>query len=85
MNSIFLDLHKICLKNFLIGLIIDSYHIHYECLSGVSSASAESLILSSDNATSLRLLLYQKIGIAGTGVLESAPTLAAAAEENRCE
>ena len=71
-------------KKLLIGLRIDSYHIH-ACVSGVSSASAESLILSSDNATSLRLLLYQKIGIAGTGVLESAPTLAAAAEENRCE
>ena len=43
-------------------------------------------MISSSEATSfLRLLLYQKMGIAGTDDFESAPTLAAAAEENRCE
>ena len=40
------------------------------------------MILSSDDFEGLRLLLYQK---SGTGVFVSAPTLAAAAEENRCE
>ena len=47
-----------------------------------------SIILSSDDEEEIRffsLLLYQKMGIAGTDDFESAPTLAAAAEENKCE
>ena len=44
----------------------------------------ERLILSSD-VVFWRLSLYQKIGIAGTGVFVSAPTPAAAADERRCE
>ena len=50
------------------------------------SPLSEPLVISSSEETSvLRLLLYQKMGIAGTEDFESAPTLAAAAEENRCE
>ena len=50
------------------------------------SPLSEPLVISSFEETSvLRLLLYQKMGIAGTEDFESAPTLAAAAEENRCE
>ena len=50
------------------------------------SPLSEPLVISSSEGTSvLRLLLYQKMGIAGTEDFESAPTLAAAAEENRCE
>ena len=43
------------------------------------------MISSSVETSFLRSLLNQKIGIAGTEDFESAPTLAAAAEENRCE
>ena len=50
---------------------------------------SERLLSSHDDdeevARFLILLLYQKMGIAGTDDFESAPTLAAAAEEKRCE
>ena len=51
----------------------------------MSPLSELSIISSSEETSFLRLLLYQKMGIAGTDDFESAPTLAAAAEENRCE
>ena len=50
--------------------------------------SVFSIVLSSNDEEEIRffsLLLYQKMGIAGTDDFESAPTLAAAAEENKCE
>ena len=54
----------------------------YVDLWGIETATFKALILSTDDFECSRLLSYQK---SGTGVFVSAPTLAAAAEENRCE
>ena len=75
-----IEIHKIFQKSW-----IDYEFIYYLYSNFCGWVLPEILILSSDDITFWRLSLYQKIGIAATGVFVSAPTPAAAAEENRCE
>ena len=75
-----IKIHKILLKVTNSGF----NHLLLDLLDIVAALS-KLLIFSSDDFGCFRLSLYQKIGIAGTGVFVSAPTLAAAADENRCE